>query len=144
MALQRDALRGGVGGQQHPHRELRRRLLPLALDPLPLLRAGRAIKQLHPPPGDPAGGETLLQVALRGSVLRKDDHALITVGAGGADVLLYPIQQPRRARILADRGRLGPGEHLIENRQLLRGGAAGLGRRRGVDRLPRRLTDAVV
>ena len=53
LALQRDPLRRRVGRQQHADRVVGRRLLPLALDPLALLRARRAVEQLDPVAGDP-------------------------------------------------------------------------------------------
>ena len=144
VALQRDPLGRGVRRQQHADGVVGGRLLPLALDALALVAVGRAVEQLDALAGDAAGREALLQVALGGAVLGEDDDALGAEPAAGPDARLDPVQQRARAGVLGDGGPGGPARHRVEDAQLFGGRAALLGGGGGLDRLARRLADAVV
>ena len=95
VALQVDALAGGVGGEQDPDRRAIGRRLELGLDALALVdrpcrrRAARRARRL-----EPVADEQVLQPALRVAVLGEDDDPLVVPARRQArHGLVQPVEQ---------------------------------------------------
>ncbi len=112
VALQINALRGGIGGEQHPHRALLGRRLEGRLDPLALVVGHPAIqRQQAVALGQALGSEQRLQPLLGCPILGKDNHPLVRPLAAGREFLLKPGQQRACLAVGAARGLLGPVLH---------------------------------
>lgn len=137
VALQVDALAGGVGGQQDAQGPHRRVVLELGLDALPGQRVHAAVEQgqaLSLVAGQAPGSHQLLQVRLGVAVLAEHDHPLVVPPALAGVVglragLRQPVQEPLRLGVGPPPGGSGPGGHGLQQLPLLgRGGLTVAGR----------------
>ena len=147
VVLQVDALRGGIGGEQNPHRRDLGAGLEGRLNPFALVRRHPAVEaQQALAAAQPGVGQHLEQPALRVAILGEDDHPLgRPLAVGGEELRLQPADEFMGLLVGAATRIFRPRSQRIEQRALLgRQGAeqAGRGVERVVERRVRRLVIA--
>ena len=118
--VQVDALRGRVGGEQHPHRGLVGVVVELADDPLPLVGVEASVEHLDPArhrgPITVRRRQHLVEVVERGPILRENDDPLVVPFSVGETDLTDPVHQPLRFGVCSAPAVIGPDPHLIQDR----------------------------
>ena len=118
--MQIDTLRGGVGGEQHPHFGLSRVVVELSDDPLALLGVEASVEHLDASsgvrPADTRRGEDLFEIVEGGPVLGEHNDPLVVPLALGEACLSDPVREPPRLRVGSAPPLVGHGPHLVQDR----------------------------